>query len=238
MPVDKESTKIQIEIWSDIVCPWCTIGREKLETALSSFEHRDQVDIKWRSFELFPDAPRLIEGDRETYHATYKGIRREDYVEIQNRAVDLAAQVGLEFHMEKAREGNTFDAHRLLHLAVEYGLQDALKKRFFLGFFSEGAAIGDVADLERLAIEVGLPPEEVLDVLRTDRYTQEVLADKQTAVTLGVQGVPFMAFNRTYGISGAHSPEVLLEMLNRVWNESKQTLETVVEGTSCGVDGC
>ncbi|MDQ0889821.1 putative DsbA family dithiol-disulfide isomerase [Paenibacillus sp. V4I9] len=103
MQVEKEPTKMQVEIWSDIVCVWCTIGREKLETALSSFEHRDKVEIKWRSFELFPDASRLIEGDCGAYHAVYKGIRREDFVAIQDRAVALAAQVGLEFHMEKVR---------------------------------------------------------------------------------------------------------------------------------------
>jgi predicted DsbA family dithiol-disulfide isomerase len=230
---------MKIEIFSDVVCPWCAIGKRRFETALGSFAHADEVDVHWRAFELDPSAPRISEGDVASNLAAKYGMTREAAVASQDRLAALAAQDGLDFHFEKAKRGNTFDAHRLLHYAHEVGLQDELKERLFVAYFTEGESIGDRATLVRLGADVGLDADKSAEVLAGDRYAEEVRADEREAHSLGINGVPFFVIDRHYGISGAQSPEAILEVLDAAWTEAHPLLVTLGDsGVACEGDSC
>lgn len=234
-------TKLRVDIWSDIACPWCYVGKRRLEAALARFPHRDQVEVVWRAFELDPSAPR--ERDRDVSYAgrlakKYGTTEAQASAMIQ-RMTDVAAADGLDFRFDRIRPGNTFDAHRLLHLAGERGAQDAVKERFLRAYMTEGEPIGDPATLARLAVEAGLDADEVQGVLSSDTYAQEVRADEREAAALGISGVPFFAVARRYGVSGAHPAEQLLTVLERAWADVAGSLQPAfAEGAACGPDGC
>jgi predicted DsbA family dithiol-disulfide isomerase len=208
---------VHVEIWSDIACPWCYVGKRRFETALASFEHRDEVSVSWRSFELDPAAPRTREGDGADQLARKYGMSREQALAMQANLTAVAAAEGLELRFDIARGGNTFDAHRLVQLAATHQRQDQMQARLFRAYFSEGVAIGDPAALEPLATEIGLPAAEVRDVLLTERYAEQVRADERDAAELGITAVPFFAVDRAIGVAGAHPPEVLLRVLLKGW---------------------
>ncbi len=226
-----------VEIWSDIACPWCYVGKRRFEAALARFERRDDVEVVWRSVELDPAAPRERPVDGATHLAEKYGTTRERALEMHRHMTEVAAGEGLEFRFDRARGGNTFDAHRLLHLAAEHGLQDAIKERLMRAYLSEGEPIGDPAALERLAVEACLPPEAVAEVLATDRFAVEVRADERTAAELGIHAVPFFVVDRALGASGAQPPEVLRELLVQGW-AARPRMAVVADGEACGVDGC
>ncbi|MBO0706228.1 MAG: DsbA family oxidoreductase, partial [Candidatus Dormibacteraeota bacterium] len=204
---------MKVEVWSDVVCPWCYLGKRRLERALERFEHRDQAEVAWRSFELDPAAPRVREEDNTTRMAAKYGLSREEAAKRYEDLTQLAAQDGLTYHLESARSGNTFDAHRILQLAADRGLQDAVKERFFAAYFTDGEAIGDPETLVRLAGEAGIAPDEVRTALDGDAFAEAVRADEREAGTLGISGVPFFVFERKYAVSGAQSADLLLEAL-------------------------
>jgi predicted DsbA family dithiol-disulfide isomerase len=228
---------LKVEIWSDIACPWCYVGKRRFEAALANFEHRDDVEVTWRSFELDPSAPREREGDRVEHLAKKYGTTREQAHQMHEQMTGVAAGEGLEFRFDIARDGNMFDAHRMVHLAAAHGLQDAMKERLFRAYLGEGQVMSDPAVLERLALEVGVPEDEVRDVLATDRYAADVRADEQLASSLGITAVPFFVVDRAIAASGAQPPELLRELLDRAW-EQRSPLPTVVGGEACGPDGC
>jgi predicted DsbA family dithiol-disulfide isomerase len=228
---------MHVEIWSDIACPWCYLGKRRFEAALAGFEHRDRVTVTWRSFELDPTAPRHREAGAAEHLAGKYGMTVEQAQARLDHMTELAAADGLDYRFDLQRGGNTFDAHRLLHLGAAHGVQDAVKERLLRGYFTEGAAIGDPATLERLAVDAGLPEDAVRDVLATDRYGQEVREDERTAAALGISGVPFFVVDRRIAVSGAQPPEVLGELLRRGM-PAEPAIPTVVGGESCGVDGC
>lgn len=234
-------TKLRIDIWSDIACPWCYVGKRHLEQALARFPHKDDVAIVWRAFELDPSSPRIRDAS-QSYAERLAGKYGTTPAQAQtmiDRMVDTAARDGLEFRFDRIRPGNTFDAHRLLHLAHERGEQDALKERMLRAYMTEGQAIGDRDVLAGLAREVGLDEQEVRDVLAGDRYASEVRQDEARARELGINGVPFFVLADRFGVSGAQPAEVLLGALERAWAERvKPVLETVAEGAVCGPDGC
>ena len=211
---------MHVEIWSDIACPWCYIGKRRFEAALAQFEHRDEVRVTWRSFELDPEAPRVIEGDRAELLAAKYGTTVERAREMQQHVAEVAAGDGLEFHPDRARGGNTFDGHRLLHLAAEHGRQDALAERLMRAQQTDGEAIGDLETLQRLAVEAGLPADEVADLLQGDRYAGAVRDDERTAMAFGIRGVPCFVADRTLGASGAQPPEALLDFLREAWQRT------------------
>lgn len=208
---------MKVEIWSDVVCPWCYLGKRRFETALAQFEHRDQVEVIWRSFELDPDAPSERDVDLATYLSRKLGVTREEALAMQQRVTDLGAADGIGFRQDIARSGNTFDAHRLLHLAATHGRQGELKERLMNAYHAQGEPIGEAATLERLAIESGLPAEEVGELLAGDRFGDEVRDDERTASSFGIGGVPFFVVDRALGVSGAQSNETFAEMLERGW---------------------
>jgi predicted DsbA family dithiol-disulfide isomerase len=212
---------VQVEIWSDVVCPWCAIGKRRFEAALAGFEHADDVEVVWRSFELDPTAPAEVAGSATDRLAEKYGVPVEQAEAMQARVVEQAAGEGLDFRFERSRPGNTVDAHRLLHLAKDRGVQGAVKERLLLAYFTDGERIGDRATLARLGAEAGLDEAEAAEVLASDRYLAEVRADQAEARELGIQGVPFFVLDRRYGVSGAQPVEVLGQALRQAYAESE-----------------
>ena len=157
---------------------------------------------------------------------------------MQQRMTETAAADGLDFRFDLARAGNTFDAHRLVHLAAAHGRQDEMKERLMRAYLTEGEPIGDPAALERLAVEIGLPEDEVRDLLAGDRFADEVREDERTAARFGIHAVPFFVVDRALGASGAQPPEVLGELLRRGWDARQPVVQVVADGEACGPDGC
>ena len=227
---------MDVEIWSDIACPWCYIGKRRFEAALAEFEHRDDVRVTWRSFELDPSAPHEREGDNATRIAEKYGITVERAREMGRTVTDAAAGEGLDFHLDIQRSGTTFDGHRVIHLAAERGLQDAMKERLLHAYFTEGQLVSDHDTLVRLAVEVGLDEDEVRAMLASDRYADEVRGDERLAGQFGISAVPTFVVDRAIGASGAHPPEALLQLLEQGW-ERREPVTVIAGGESCGVDG-
>jgi predicted DsbA family dithiol-disulfide isomerase len=228
---------VDVEIWSDIACPWCYIGKRRFEAALAQFEHRDDVHVSWRSFELDPAAPREREGDRTARIAEKYGISVARAREMEDQLTEAATGEGLAFRFDIARSGATFDAHRIVHLANEHALQDEMKERLLRAYFSEGELVGDHGTLVRLAVEVGLAEDEVCQTLASDRYAQEVRDDERTAAQFGISAVPTFVVDRGLGASGAHPPAALLELLRQGW-ANRTSVPVVAGGETCGPDGC
>jgi predicted DsbA family dithiol-disulfide isomerase len=234
--------KLRIDIWSDIACPWCYVGKRRLEQALARFPHRAEVDIVWRAFELDPAAPR-VRDPAQSYAERLGKKYGSSTVQAQamiDRMVATAAGDGIAMRFDIIRSGNTFDAHRLLHLAHERGVQDALKERLFLAYLTEGQAIGEPDVLRPLAVEVGLDAREVDELLAGDGGATEVRRDQALARELGISGVPFFVLAGRLGVSGAQPADVLLAALDRAWRECTEPseIEPIVEGAACGPDGC
>ena len=224
---------MEVEIWSDIACPWCYVGKRRFEAALAEFEHRDQVRVSWRSFELDPQAPREREGDRAQRLAEKYGITPERARELEAHLTEVAATDGLRMRFDLARSGSTFDAHRIIHLAADHGLQDAMKERLLRAYFSEGELMADHETLLALAVEVGLPEQEVRQTLAGGRYADQVREDEQTAARLGISAVPTFVMDRALGASGAHPPQELLQLLRQGW-ENRPQVPLTVGGEACG----
>jgi len=216
---------VHVEIWSDIACPWCYVGKRRFEAALARFEHRDGVQVTWRSFELDPSAPSERVGDGAQHLADKYGMSREEALAAQQRLTDVAAGEGLGFRFDIARGGNTFDGHRVLHLAATHGLQNAMKERIMRAYFEEGELISSPDVLARLAAEVGLPADEVLATLERDRFADEVRDDERTAAGLGIHAVPFFVVDRKLGASGAQPSEALLDLLRQGWLASEPAVQ-------------
>ena len=206
---------MHIEIWSDIACPWCYLGKRRLETALTDFEHRDDVAITYRSFELDPEAPAERVGERAAHLAGKYGMKVEQARAMEDQMTMRAAAEGLRYRLDIARAGNTFDAHRMLHLAAAHGVQAAAKERFMRAYFTEGQLMSDHETLVRLATEVGVPENEVRDTLMTDRFADTVREDERTAAALDIHAVPFFVVDRHMAVSGAQSPDLFAKMLEK-----------------------
>lgn len=253
--------RLRVDIWSDVVCPWCYVGKRRYEAALAAFAHRDQVDTVWHSFELDPSAPRSYEGQgsyAERLARKYGvGVARAEAMIAQMTAT--AADTGLVFDFARARPGNTLDAHRLLHHAARAGRQGAMKERLLRACFTEGQPIAEPGTLLALAVEVGLDEAPARAVLTSERFTAAVRADELSARELGIRGVPFFVVDREFGVSGAQPSEVLLRVLEQAWARAQSEPDdsdqpdasdpdaadadadaaaASADGASCDVDGC
>jgi predicted DsbA family dithiol-disulfide isomerase len=232
---------MQVEIWSDVVCPWCYVGKRRFETALSRFPDADRVDVVWRSFELNPAAPPTHEGDYVTRLAAKYRVGGPEAQAMIDRMTAAGTDEGLDLRFDRARPGNTFDAHRLLHLARDRGVQDALKERLLSATFTEGRAIGDTDVLVDLATEVGMDRAEAGATLDGDAYAEDVRADEAQAARYGITAVPFFVVDRTYGVAGAQPAEVLLGVLADAWPEASRRRPLVSvpgEAPACDDDTC
>ena len=204
---------MQIEIWSDVICPWCYIGKRRLEQALAQTGQREDVSIIWRSFELDPNAPQQHLGTLLELLARKYGVSLQQAAEMNERVSGVAREVGLHYRLSDARPGNTFDAHRLLHYAVAQQKGDAAMEAIMCGYFSEGLPVGDRAALAKLAPQFGIAIEQALAMLESDAYVAEVRADESRAAELGITGVPFFVFDGKTAISGAQPVEAFVRML-------------------------
>jgi predicted DsbA family dithiol-disulfide isomerase len=235
---------MQVEIWSDIVCPWCYIGKRRFERALASFEHADSVAVSYRSFELDPAAPASRSGSHAEHLARKYGMSVEQAEQLDQKMTERAAaeSEGLDFNFDVMRGGNTFDAHRLLHLAKERGVQVEMKERLMRATFTDGLPIADKSTLADLAAEVGVPADDARDALEGDAYAIAVRRDEEQAARYGIAGVPFYVADGKFAVSGAQPTEVFQQMLHRAYEESNPlTLvssagsDAECEGGSCAI---
>ena len=211
---------MNVEIWSDVVCPWCYIGKRRFELALARFAHRDGVNVVYRSFQLDPGAS-SAESEPVLQHLARKyGTTAEQAAAMMGRVEGVAAEIGLEYHLDRTLSGNTLDAHRVLHLARERGREAAVLEHFYRAYFTEGHSLFDTPALVRLGAAAGLDPAEVQTVLESDAYAADVRADIEEARALGVQGVPFFVVDERYAISGAQPEELFSRALTQAWAES------------------
>jgi len=209
------ASKVRVDIWSDLVCPWCYVGKRRFEKALARFDHRDEVQVVHRSFQLNPAAPRDRTSNRREMLMQKYRLTAAQAAEMDARMTQTAAAEGLEFRLDGTLTGNTFDAHQLVHLAHERGLQDAVIERLFRAYFTEQRSLFAHEPLLELAAEARLDREEAAVTLRTNRYADAVTADIETARRLGATGVPLFVIDDRYGISGAQAPETFLDALQR-----------------------
>lgn len=207
---------MQIEIWSDIMCPWCYIGKRRFEQALRQFEHREKVKVTWKSFQLNPAMKTEPGKSINQYLAETKGWTPDYAKSMNDHVTQLAGEVGLTYDFDKAVVANSFDAHRLIQLAKTNNLGDVAEERLFRAYFSEGKNIADHEILKTLAADIGLDQEEVSKMLQTDSFSENVRQDIYEAQTMGIRGVPFFVIENKYGISGAQPAEVFLETLQNV----------------------
>lgn len=233
---------MKIEIWSDVVCPFCYIGKRKLEKAIEKFPFKDQVEIEWKSFQLNPEQKTNPLINTLEHLSESKGWSMAQTLEITSSVVQMAVAQGLAFDLEKAVVANTRNAHRLIHLAKESGKGDAMKERLLSAYFSEGKNVDDFSILISLGKEVGLNEEKIKVMLESDQLDEAVDQDIYESRQIGVKGVPFFVFDRKFGISGAQPDEVFDLTLAKAWAESAKNNPTLdlagnADGESCEVDG-
>ncbi len=208
---------MRIDIWSDIVCPWCYVGKRRFEKALAAFEHRDGIEIVHRSFQLDPASPRGTTVDRRQALQQKYGWSTIQAQEMDARMIETAAAEGLDYHLAGGVTGNTMDAHQVVHLAHQRGVQDAVVERLYRAHFTERRSIFDRESLAALAAEAGLDPADTTDVRARDAYVEAVKADNAEARSLGCNGVPFFVLDRRLGVSGAQPAEVFADALSQAW---------------------
>jgi len=216
------SHPIKVDIWSDIQCPWCYIGKRKFEAALADLDA--EVEVEYHSFELAPDTPVDFAGSPLDYLSERKGIAPDQAQTMIERVVTIAAAVGLDYRYESIHQTNTVLAHELLHLAKAHGRQAELKERLLAAYFVEGRHVGRVDDLADLAAEVGLDRDEAVAALTDHRYLADVKADVAQAAAYGINGVPFFVFDQKYGVSGAQETATFRQVLQQVRTESEQNV--------------
>lgn len=207
---------ITVDVWSDIACPWCFIGKRRFEAALERFDGRDDVQVTYRSFELAPDTPVDFSGSEIDFLVRHKGLAPDRVAAMLEQVRGIAAEVGLDYDFESLRHTKTLKAHEALHHAKARGKQLELAERLFRAYFEEGRHVGCPAELADLAAEVGLDRAETLEALESGRYADAVAADIAQAREYGISGVPFYVFDGRYGVSGAQEPETFLEVLEKV----------------------
>jgi len=222
------SEPISIDIWSDIACPWCYIGKRNLETGLAAVagdEDAPQVTITFHSFELSPDTPVDFDGDEIDFLSGHKGLPREQVEQMLARVTGVAAEAGLEYRFDILQHTNTVKAHELLHFAKAKGMQHEMEERLMSAYFTEGKHVGRIDDLVALASEVGLDAEEARAALETSQYLHAVRADQAQARAYSINGVPFFVIDGQYGVSGAQPPEAFENIIRDVWAKRGEPAE-------------
>jgi predicted DsbA family dithiol-disulfide isomerase len=231
---------MKVEIWSDVVCPFCYIGKRKFENALAQFVPRGEVQVEWKSFQLTPD---FVPTPGESIHASLakkKGVPEAEGRRMNDYMTQAAKEVGLDYQFDKAIPANTFLAHQLIHFAAHNGQQGAMKERLFAAYYLEGQNLNDADTLVKLATEIGLDADAARQALAAGTYANEVRRDEYEAQQIGVRGVPFFVFEDKYAVSGAQPSEVFAEVLDKVWEEAHPKTQPVLltDGPACGPDGC
>jgi predicted DsbA family dithiol-disulfide isomerase len=231
---------MKVQIWSDVMCPFCYIGKRRFEEALTAFSHQDKVEIEWKSFQLNPALKTDTQLNVYQSLANSKGWQLEYAKQVTNQVAEMAAQVGLDFNFDRAVVANSFNAHRFSHLAKQHNLGDAAEEQLFRAYFTDGENIDDIDTLVNLGKNIGLNETEVRDTLNNkEAYATEVHQDIFEAETLGIRGVPFFVVNDKYAVSGAQATDVFLNTLNTAYQEWEQQSDALIvtNGPSCDVDG-
>ena len=233
--------KLKIEIWSDVQCPFCYIGKHKFEKALDQFEHKDSIDVVWKSFQLNPNLETNPNVSTAEYLAKHKGISIEEAKQMGLHVAQAGSQIGLKFDFETVVLANTFNAHRILHFAEKKKVQNELKEALFQAHFVNGKNIDEVETLVKIGSQVGLDKDEIRTCLSTNQFANEVKQDIAEARQFGIQGVPFFVFDRKYAVSGAQDPSAFLQTLEKSFEEwHKENPSFIVaanKGESCDVNG-
>ncbi|GAA2174804.1 protein disulfide isomerase FrnE [Arthrobacter parietis] len=231
---------MHIEIWSDVKCPWCFVGKRRFEKALAEFPHRDSVEVTWKSFQLDPTLPEHYDGTEQQYLSERKGIAPEQVRQMWNQLTTSAADVGVNFDFDSVVVGNSFPAHRFLHLAKSLGHGNEAKEAILSAHFEQGLNTSDTDVLVKLGNDLGIDEQSVRDTMAGDRFADDVRRDISEAQTLGVSGVPFFVIDRKYGISGAQPVELFRQALDQAWQEAHPLIpvSTSPDGEVCGPDGC
>ena len=204
---------IKVDVWSDINCPFCYIGKKNLERALEKFPRAESVEVEWKSFELDPYANPPKDADNIDLIAKKYGRDRALVESMNERIGDMGKEAGIEFHFEKVKPANSFKAHKLLHLAKFYGIQNEMKEALLHAKFTEGKDIAEVETLVKIAVALKLDEKETREVLEGSRFDREVRADEEMAARMGITGVPFFVVNGTDALSGAQPPEAFIDVL-------------------------
>ena len=230
---------MKVNIWSDVRCPFCYIGKKKFEKALENFPQKDSIEVVWHSYQLDPNLETDPNTNTVEYFTKAKGVSADQAKQMLGHATAMAKEVGLDFYLEEAVLANSFNAHRLIQLAKSKGLGNAIEEALFKAHFTEKKNIDDKTVLTETGVSVGLEEEEVKEMLASDAFENEVKQDELAARRIGVQGVPFFVLNNKYGISGAQSSEVFLETLEKAWGEYQQENPSLIisNGDSCSTDG-
>lgn len=242
--MDDVGAVVKIEIWSDVVCPWCYIGKRRIENALADFGHADEVEVHWRSFQLDPGAPTVPTEKTAAMLARKYGQSPAGAQQMQDRVEAVAAEEGLVYRLSETLHLNTVDAHRVIHLAHEQGgneLQGRVKEALLEAYFTDARNLADHTVLREVAVAAGLDAARVDEVLASREFEQDVWADIEQAQAYGATGVPFFVIDQKYGVSGAQPTEVFTQVLERAWSESHPQIEVLATGDSaeaCGPDGC
>jgi predicted DsbA family dithiol-disulfide isomerase len=208
---------MKVEIWSDIACPFCWIGKASFDKAFARFEHADETEVVWRSYQLGPGMPREMEGDIYDVLAAKYGGTRDDAKKMNGRVAAMAEEVGVDMNFDAIRPTNTLDAHRLVHFARPLGKQDEVKERLFEAYFHDGSNISDVGVLRRAAADVGLDPEAAAEMLESGDFAIAVQSEQEQAHELGISAVPTFVFDRSSAVQGAQSEDLLLQALETAW---------------------
>ncbi|QEM14465.1 DsbA family oxidoreductase [Mucilaginibacter rubeus] len=232
---------MKVEIWSDVMCPFCYIGKRRFEEALAGLDGKDQIEIEWKSFQLNPDLKTNPNISINQYLADIKGWTLDHAEQMNNHVTQMAAQAGLTYDFSKSVVANSFNAHRLAHLAKKHGLGDAAEEALFRAYFTEGRNIDDNQTLIELGTAIGLNADEIKLTLETDSYADDVKHDIAEAQYLGVRGVPFFVMNRKYAVSGAQEVAVFKDTLTKAFagwqQENPKAAFDIIEGESCSPDG-
>ena|SRR5690606_6660625 len=232
---------MKIEIWSDVMCPFCYIGKRHFEEALSKFSDKEHIDIEWKSFQLDPTMPNVTEESQEDYLVKRKGMSRDQVQGMLQNVTAMAKEAGLDFNFDQSIMVNSQKAHQLIQFAKSKGLGNEIEERLFKAYFTEGKNVADEITLTELGIEIGLDENELQVAFNDDKYLYQMKQDIQEAQNIGVRGVPFFVFDRKYGVSGAQPTEAFLETLNKSFGEWREknpkTILDISKGQSCDING-
>jgi len=232
---------MKIEIWSDVMCPFCYIGKRNFEMALAQFTDKENIEVEWKSYQLDPSLSETAEESQEDYLIKRKGMNREQVQGMLTHVTEMAKQVGLEYHLDKSLMVNSQKAHQLIQFAKTKNLGDQIEERLFKAFFTEGKNIADIETLTQLGKEIGLDENELQAAFTDDQYKYQMTQDIQEGQQIGVKGVPFFVFDRKYGVSGAQPSEAFLETISKSFTEWRKNNPEVklemIQGQSCDIDG-
>ena len=232
---------MKVEIWSDVMCPFCYIGKRNFENALAQFADKENIEIEWKSYQLDPSMPEVAAESQEDYLVKHKGMSREQVRGMLANVTEMAKQAGLDYHLDKSVMVNSQKAHQLIQFAKTKNLGDQIEERLFKAYFTEGKNVADLETLTQLGKEVGLDENELQVAFTDDQYLYQMKQDIQEGANLGVKGVPFFVFDRKYGVSGAQPAEAFLETLSKSFGEWREKNPEVklqmTQGQSCDING-